>query len=399
VDRALRVAFVHKTLVRAGAERVLLEQVRALAPVESVVDVWLTEPDADRSLEEEVRAAHPRVDRVGTAPGVLRLARTLRRGRYDVVVTSGTRVAWQALALLRRLGMRRPACLATLHGAYPKHVRSLRRYAARVVDTVVLTYDFRATAARDLGVPPSRLAVARPLFPDLLLGRDERSRAEARALRTEWGAGPDAVVLGYFGRVAQGKGVAHWLPMAERLVRSGRDVHVAVGGRVTGKGTVPGTRYAQELDAVVASLPALAGRYHRLEAPRPSAGLYGAFDVMVLLSKREGLLPLVLVEALSAGTPVLSTAVGGIPTCLEDGVDAAVVPKVPDDGEDWTPAVLSAFEARMRSLVDDAAERRRLGEAGAARVRELVAETDFAADFRAAVEASLLRREIRTDAF
>ena len=48
-----------------------------------------------------------------------------------------------------------------------------------------------------------------------------------------------------------------------------------------------------------------------------------------------------IVEAMSAGLPALTTDVGGIGTCLADGVHAEVVQKVPDDEGDLTPATLA----------------------------------------------------------
>jgi glycosyltransferase involved in cell wall biosynthesis len=44
---------------------------------------------------------------------------------------------------------------------------------------------------------------------------------------------------------------------------------------------------------------------------------YRAFDVFILSSRTEGI-PIVLFEAMSAGVPVVATAVGGVPEVLTD---------------------------------------------------------------------------------
>ena len=126
-----------------------------------------------------------------------------------------------------------------------------------------------------------------------------------------------------------------------------------------------------------------------------TAAAFAAFDVTALCARIEGLLPLMLVESMAAGIPVVTTDVGGIAQCLRDGIDAAVVRKVPDDEGEPTRDVLSAFEARLRRLVLDPSERARLGAAGRQRARALVKANDFHRDFLAAVDLALSRRSSR----
>jgi glycosyltransferase involved in cell wall biosynthesis len=77
-----------------------------------------------------------------------------------------------------------------------------------------------------------------------------------------------------------------------------------------------------------------------------------AFDLLVLSSDHEGL-PMVLLEALGLGVPVVARSVGGVPEVVQDGVNGLLV----DSAE---PGALA--EACERVLGDNAL-RRRLGEA------------------------------------
>ncbi|MGQ9697851.1 MAG: glycosyltransferase, partial [Armatimonadota bacterium] len=79
------------------------------------------------------------------------------------------------------------------------------------------------------------------------------------------------------------------------------------------------------------------------------AALLRAFDVFVLSSTHEGL-PLALLEAMSAGLPVVATAVGGVPRAVEHGVSGFVCP--PGDAETLSSLILHLLEHReLRAVV------------------------------------------------
>lgn len=84
-----------------------------------------------------------------------------------------------------------------------------------------------------------------------------------------------------------------------------------------------------------------------------SASLLASADAMVLPSYHEGL-PLVILEALGAGTPVLSTAVGAVPQFVPHDEIALII--APGDRE--------ALTANLARLIADPALRQRLGDAG-----------------------------------
>jgi glycosyltransferase involved in cell wall biosynthesis len=75
--------------------------------------------------------------------------------------------------------------------------------------------------------------------------------------------------------------------------------------------------------------------------------------------KREGI-PVVLMEAMSAGLPVVASRLSGIPELVEDGVSGLLVP----------PGDAAALADALRRLNDDPSLRRRLGSAGREKVLE-----------------------------
>jgi glycosyltransferase involved in cell wall biosynthesis len=77
------------------------------------------------------------------------------------------------------------------------------------------------------------------------------------------------------------------------------------------------------------------------------------------LPSLEDALPLVIMEAMAAGLPVVSTTVGGIPELVEDGRSGMLVP----------PGDAPALARALTSLLQDPARGRAMGAAGAERVR------------------------------
>jgi L-malate glycosyltransferase len=88
-------------------------------------------------------------------------------------------------------------------------------------------------------------------------------------------------------------------------------------------------------------------------------GCIKGFDLFVMSSVTEGL-GTSLLDAMAASRPIVATTAGGIPEIVEDGVNGLLVP--PRDHH-------ALAEAIVRALKDEAL-RRRIGEAGFARVNE-----------------------------
>jgi glycosyltransferase involved in cell wall biosynthesis len=265
-------------------------------------------------MAEEFAQAGVEVGRVPKGPGVdltlvPRLASELRARRAEVVHTHNPLPLIYGAPTARLVGA---AAIHTKHGANPSRLanRLLRRAAAQFVHAYVAVSDVTAEQARTHhDVAPRKLHT----IPNGIRLERYAPDAEARvAARVELGLG-DAWVVGTVGRLDSYKNQAMLVrAMAPLLSSRVRLVIIGDGGE------------RAAIEAEIAALPeprwvVMAGR--RMDVPR----LVHAFDVFVLSSTTEGL-PLVVPEAMAAGLPVVSTAVGGIPGVIEDGVTGLLVP-------------------------------------------------------------------------
>ena len=167
------------------------------------------------------------------------------------------------------------------------------------------------------------------------------------------------------GTLHEVKGQAHLLDAVAELGRQG----VPVCLRLVGDGP---DRPALETRAArlgITERVEFLGQRTRSEVVQ----LLAASDVLVAPSvptsggKREGL-PVVIIEALASGIPVVASHLSGIPELVETDITGITVP----------PGDASAIADALRRLAADPALRRRLGRAGRARV-----EADYDLDANA----------------
>lgn len=160
--------------------------------------------------------------------------------------------------------------------------------------------------------------------------------------------------LGAVGRLAHEKGFDHLIDAVARLRQEGHDVALEIAGE------------GPEKEALAARIEASGhGDAIRLLGHQSDKhALYSRFDAFVLSSLREGL-PNVILEAMAMELPIVSTRCGGVQEALDDGVEALLC----------ASGSAAALYAPLLRLLQDAALRRRLGQAARARVER---QFDFA---------------------
>lgn len=358
--------FAHRKLSFGGGERVLLEQVAAVANLPVKVSVLFRKEPDRRDIEPELRRRNPNVVEVLHLPGAFAAFAWLRRMRPDLLVLCNHKGVQRALPWLARTGQR-PPTLVTLHEHYERHLRKYRGLRG-LVERWLCTYDFTEAVRTHLDAAPC--SIIHPLYPRPEI--QPASAAERLAARRELGLPEAGPLVGYVGQIDARKDPIAVLRFAEAL----GEVDLLFAGREE-------STTARHLQAALAASP-LRDRTRRLGALADLGPAFAALDLYVMTSRNEGFFPLALIEALERGVPVLAPTVGGIGTVLQDGEGGFLIP-TPDDRRSLEPALLAAAAARLAPLLADsnawAAQREKAHAFGTALTRDY----DAAQRFRDAV--------------
>ncbi|PJM66844.1 glycosyltransferase family 4 protein [Achromobacter ruhlandii] len=254
--------------------------------------------------------------------GVAAIRRILREGRFDVLNTHSRRDT--VIALIVR----------TRH--LSNKVGSLWSYT-RLPHRVTTVSDHVREHLIERGVPADRVAT---VYSPIVLPPP----VEHSTLREELGLAPDDLVVGCVAVMRATKGHKDLIDAIAPLMATRPKLHlVFVGG---------GSPVFEQTQAYVAER-GLADRIHLMGTRRDVPNLLAGCDLFALATQQEAS-GTVYVEAQASGLPVIGTDVGGVSEMFRDGETGILVP--PKD-----PAALTAA---LESLIDDAALRQRMGEAG-----------------------------------
>jgi glycosyltransferase involved in cell wall biosynthesis len=271
-----------------------------------------------------VRGAVYLVSPLAVASGMTKMLRMVRRGGYDLI---------HAHWVVPNGAMSLPACrlsglplVVSLHGSdvFLSEKKFLFRRAAcrafRRASGITACSDDLAHRSQALGAPRAPVTIPYGVDTEVFRPRPD----EGAEVRRRLGLEADQPMILAVGRLVHKKGFEVLVDATPHLMQSHPDARIVI----VGGGDLERSLIDRAARAGVGDKVMLVGKVLRAELP----SFYAAATVVAVPSMHDDAgnvdgLPNVMLEALASGSPIVASAVAGIPQAVSDGKEALLVPE------------------------------------------------------------------------
>ena len=359
-----RILYVNHCMAMGGIENMIVDFTRHV-PLDEF-DPHVAVFEGGGSLERVLETGHVPVHHLNKREGIdfgllFRLRRLIQAQGVDVI-HSHNYSAWLYACLAAR-GIGNVIHVHTEHSEVDLFQRRYfaERWLSRFTSYVVaVSRHVHDVMIHDIGISPRRV---RLIYNGVNTTRFAPNANARDASRRGLGLSPNQVVIGVVARLAVIKN-------HEALLRAYASLSQEPGNRacliIVGDGPERAALEQVAYGLGVTSGVTFLGERH--DVPE----LLNAFDIYALTSFNEGM-SLTLLEAMSAGLPVVATAVGGNVEIVEEGVTGYLVPS----GD------VGSLSERLRYLVASPDVRTLMGQAARARVLRLFDQQGMMRDYLA----------------
>jgi glycosyltransferase involved in cell wall biosynthesis len=233
------------------------------------------------------------------------LKRLIKQGRYDVVHLHSSKAGFLGRIAAKKCGV--PTVVYTVHGWWPieqyhglkrKLLIYAERFASKFSDKIVFLCKRDLEKARiwKIGTEKQYVIIHNAIIPPQAFERG--------VLRRELNIPENVKIVGNVARLDRQKNPIRFLEIAKLVLSKRNDVvFVWIGGSVVDD------YYGKEVQKWLEKNSYLKEKIYFLPFRKDAIQLMSDFDVFLLTSDSEGM-PLVVLEALALGIPVVSTDVG-----------------------------------------------------------------------------------------
>lgn len=353
----LSILLLGTQMATGGAQKVLLDQARwfhqrghkvfavFFYDKEGLQPSWQTLSDFPViNLKAFQKGRAGIVNGVFLVKGLFSLWRLLRREKIDVIetFTHDSNLLALPIAWLARV----PVRIATHHGViegFPRWRERLHTWLVNhnIAHSLVTVSEKTRQIALAEGVKSERISVIQNGISPVTFESGSRL-----AVRQEAGIGADDLFLLAVGRLVYQKAHAVLVSAMPAVLQEFQNAKVGI----CGDGVL-----RRDLETQIASL-GLEGSVKLFGQQNHVAKFLSCADVFVLPSRWEGL-PIALLEAMSAGLPVIATKVEGVDEVVVEGVHGLFAPV--DDADALAQVILQLLrDPEMRARMAVAAKQR-----------------------------------------
>jgi glycosyltransferase involved in cell wall biosynthesis len=284
---------------------------------------------------------------------VLRLSRTIRKRKIDLVHCQLSKDIASIVPAMRLSGSRIPILLSKRVGSSLSKKDLFHRLTYSHVSRVLAISEvIHRNVIDTTPVPPEHVLT---LHDALDTSRFSPDRGDREAVRRAFGVRDDEILVGFVGRFSPGKGHEELIEAADILRRDHKRFRMLIVGEASFgeeeyERTIRKASTARDLDGIVT----FAG--FRDDIP----GVMASFDILAFPSHAESF-GVVLIEGMAMEKPAVATNCDGVLDIVVDGVTGILV----------HPRNAAQLAAGISTLIDDPVLRERMGKAGRQRVIEL----------------------------
>lgn len=252
-------------------------------------------------IEDLVREISPLKD----IKAYIQIKRLIKNRSYDIVHVHSSKAGFLGRIAARKVGVKN--IIYTVHGWWPieqyngikrKIFILAERFAAHFCDKIVLLCKRDLDKARQWKIGKEEQYT---IIPNAIIPIENVQKGK---LRKELGLDEKTKIIGNVARLDKQKNPLRFLNIAQQVLKERKDiVFVWIGGSVVED------YYGNLVKEWLENHPQEAEKIHFLPFRKDAIELMADFDVFLLTSDAEGM-PLVVLEALNLGIPVVSTDVG-----------------------------------------------------------------------------------------
>jgi len=214
-------------------------------------------------------------------------------------------------------------------------------FLPRLADRFFAVSKYARQAYLDSGIPAGLVQI---LYNPVNMNLYKPDPEQGEKIRRELGIPHDAIVIGYFGRMSDGKGIFTLLEAASEAMLDQPKLHCLWVG--------DGPDAALLHDRVSAHVETT-HRHHFTGWKQDVHPYYNAISMLAFPSKRPETFGRVAVEAQACGVPVLGSDVGGVPETLQCGATGILLESA--NTRAWYHAIVELSNADQRHAMGSAA--------------------------------------------